>query len=185
MTRRWQVTWSRFLTMSSGAAVLSLFVLSVARSERDQTGRLPARGFPVHDALAAHLPTLVDSPSAKGIQRGMEYTYRRPQPAAGVGPAGDLVEVVAEARDLPSALALDGLGLDSPRSRTPHRLLQQLGRRHAHRSRLLPPSGMFRPRDTGGTRAVRSATAARALGFGVRPVAPARCSDSGAERWGI
>ena len=68
----------------------------------------------------------------------------------GVGPARKLVQVVADASDLPGALALDGACRCGPRPRPRHRLAQQRGRRHASRSRLLPPGGVLGGRDARG-----------------------------------
>ena len=67
----------------------------------------------------------------------------------GVRPAHELVEVVADARELARAFALDGPCRRGPGPRPRHRLPQQRGRRHACR-RLVLPGGMLRRRDTGG-----------------------------------
>ena len=58
-----------------------------------------------------------------------------------VGPAGELVQVVADARDLASALALGVGRRRGPRPRPRHRLPQQVGQRHAGGRRLRPPVG--------------------------------------------
>ena len=67
---------------------------------------------------------------------------------AGVRPARELVQVVAEARDLPAALALDGDGRRGPRPR--HGLLKQLGWLHAGNRGLGPPGGKLGGRHAGG-----------------------------------
>ena len=58
-----------------------------------------------------------------------------------VGPAGELVQVVADAGDLPGALALGVGRRGGPRPRPRHRLPQQVGQRHAGGRRLRPPVG--------------------------------------------
>ena len=84
-----------------------------------------------------------------GDKAGDQPRRSRPPPC-GYWPTGDLVEVVPDARDLAGALALDGPCRCGPGPRPRHRLAQQRGRRHARRSRLLPPDGVFRRRDPGG-----------------------------------
>ena len=54
-----------------------------------------------------------------------------PAPFVGVGPAGDLVEVVADARDLPGALPFDFGRRGGPRPHARHGLPQQGRQRHA------------------------------------------------------
>ena len=61
----------------------------------------------------------------------------------GVRPAGDLVQVRADARDLPRALALDLPRRRRPGLRPRHRLAQQLGQRHTRRGGLGLPRGEF------------------------------------------
>ena len=68
----------------------------------------------------------------------------------GVCPARELVEVVADARDLAAALPLDGEGRRGPGLGPRHRQPQQRGGRHSSRRRLLLPGGVLRPRDAGG-----------------------------------
>ncbi len=65
-----------------------------------------------------------------------------------IGPAGKLVQVVADARDLAGALALGGAGGRGPRPRP--RLPQQRGGGDTRRRRLRPPGGTLRGRDPGG-----------------------------------
>ena len=60
-----------------------------------------------------------------------------------VRPAGDLVQVRADARDLPGALALDLARRRRPGLRPRHRLAQQLGQRHARRGGLSLPRGQL------------------------------------------
>ena len=57
------------------------------------------------------------------------------------GPARELVEVVADARDLATALVLDGHGRCGPGLGPRHRLPQQPGERQACRRRLSLPGG--------------------------------------------
>ena len=66
------------------------------------------------------------------------------------GPPRELVQVVADARDLPGAFALDGPCGRGPCPRLRHRPPQQLGRRHARCSRLLLPGCVLRRGDAGG-----------------------------------
>ena len=67
-----------------------------------------------------------------------------------VRPARELVQIVADARDLADALALDGQGGRGPCPRPRHCLPKQRGGGDTRRRRLLPPSGMLRRRDAGG-----------------------------------
>ena len=67
----------------------------------------------------------------------------------GVRPARDLVQVVADARDLPRALALDLGRRRGPGARPRHRLPQQVGQRHADSRRLGAPVGELRRRHAG------------------------------------
>ena len=89
----------------------------------------------------------------------------------GVRPAGELVQVVADARDLAAPLALDRQCRRGPRSRPRHRRPQQDGRRHAGRRRLVLPGGMLRRRDAGGDHDGAAVSRGR-TGAGVRGAAP-------------
>ena len=68
----------------------------------------------------------------------------------GVGPAGDLVEVVADPRDLPGALALDLGRWGGPRPRARHGLPQQGRQRNAGGGSLGPRVGELGRRHAGG-----------------------------------
>jgi len=59
-----------------------------------------------------------------------------------VRPQRELVQVVADARELTGAFALDGPCGRGPGPGLRHRAAQQLERRHARRRRLLPPGGV-------------------------------------------
>ena len=63
------------------------------------------------------------------------------RPLVGIRPPGDLVEVVADAPDLPGALALDLGRKGRPRPRARHGPAYQRRQRHAGRRRLGPPVG--------------------------------------------
>ena len=68
----------------------------------------------------------------------------------GVGPAGNLVEVVADARDLAGALPLNPGRRSSPCPRAHHGLPEQGRQRHAGGGSLGPPVGELGRRHAGG-----------------------------------
>ena len=68
----------------------------------------------------------------------------------GIHPASEVVQVVADARDLPGALVLDGPRGGGPRPGPGHCLPQQRGKRHSRHGRLVPPGGVLGGRHAGG-----------------------------------
>ena len=110
----------------------------------------------------------------------------------GVGPAGELVQVVADAGDLPGALALDLGRRRGPGAGPRHGLPQQVGQRHAHGRRLGPPVGELGRRHAGvhsdGAAVTHRRTARKERGHGPpldresRRAAGCRGFEGGAQR---
>ena len=102
-------------SVSATAATSSRTSPWLSRSPRQVVGRGLSRACPPRDELNQHRPR----------------------------PARDLVQVRADARDLPGALALDLARRRGPGLRPRHRLAQQLGQRHARRGGLGLPGGQL------------------------------------------
>ena len=124
---------------------------SASRSPTRYSTAALAEPFPWGRNLTCIAAVLADMGDTKqrALQRHKVGDHRDGLRCRGVGvrPARKLVEVVPDASDLPSALALDGACRRGPRPRLRHRPPQQLGRRNARRRCLRPPSGVLCGRD--------------------------------------
>ena len=110
--------------------------------------RFEVLGEPV--PRARNLTSIARAPHAQRRQRALDGDQvcedlddRQIVVHVGVRPPRDLVQVRADARDLPGALALDLARRHGPGLRPRHRLAQQLGQRHARCGSLSLPDGQL------------------------------------------